>query len=213
MSASSGLRPLPSSENHNPLSSSPSGGVPPDRRPGQHTTQTTGTRLAEMALNIGNSSRSGGPSTAQQTRTAARSPTARQRRTQTRGTARSPETRHRRTQTRITPISAAARTYGAARTAAAPSPANTATATQATEPARCEGCGSRPFSRLIFGIVDDVAAVCQVRWGLASCSDCDTTALVLELPRPGRERLGARTLAGDASMGREGQGRSGSSIT
>ena len=26
---------------------------------------------------------------------------------------------------------------------------NTATATQATEPARCEGCGSRPFSRLI----------------------------------------------------------------
>ena len=34
-----------------------------------------------------------------------------------------------------------------------------------------------------FGIVDDVAAVCEVTWELvASCSDCDTTALVLELP-------------------------------
>ena len=64
-----------------------------------------------------------------------------------------------------------------------------------------------------FGIVDDVVAVCQVTWGLvsgelvASCSDCDTAALVLELPRPGRERVGAGTLADGAPMGRAGTGR------
>ena len=99
---------------------------------------------------------------AQDRETTALSAAARLRRTQPRGTARSPETRQQRPQTRITPISAAARTYGAARTAAAHTIGEHSHSNAGHRTGTVRRLRLAPVLTPDFGIVDDVAAVCQV---------------------------------------------------